>query len=422
MTKVRTIVPDFLSELEILIREGGRQLVQRVLEEEVNQWVLAMNNVRTAEGRRVVKRNGYHNPREILTGLGPVKVRQPRVRNSANEKFSSSILPSWVRKVPSLTNLVPALYLKGISTGDFSDVLSSILGPDYKGFSAKSVERLKRVWLEDYRKWSQRDLGRKRYVYVWADGIHFQVRLGDSGNKRMCFLVLMGALEDGTKELIGVSDGYRESKASWQGLVENLKSRNLNIQPKLVIGDGGLGLWAAVSDAWPEAKHQRCWVHKTANVLDKMPKSVQSAAKQNIHDMYMAETEAKAEEAWKRFFRVYEDKFPSACQCLLKDKDSLFSFYSFPAVHWQHIRSTNAIESTFATVRHRSRKTKGCGSREATLTMVFKLCESAQKHWRKLRGHNRLAEVISGVQFRDGLTEEERLAQEQEQLQKVEAA
>jgi transposase-like protein len=407
MTKVTSIVKDFWSELEEVIREGGRQLIQSILEEEVNVWIDSMSTIKDERGRRLIKRNGYHKSRQILTGIGPMDVRQPRIRNHGNVKFNSNILPRYLRKVPSLNNLVPALYLKGISTGDFSEALESILGPDYKGFSAKSVERLKQQWSSEYRSWADRRMDGKRYVYVWADGIYFNIRLGDSNGKRMCFLVLIGALADGTKELVAVLDGYRESKLSWLHLIEDLKHRGLERQPELAVGDGALGFWAAVNEAWPDTKQQRCWVHKTANVLDKMPSSVQGTAKKCIHDIYQAETEEDAEKAWNLFLRLYEDKYPGACKCLKKDKESLFSFYSFPAIHWQHIRTTNVIESTFATIRHRSKKTKGCGSREATLTMVFKLGKEAEKHWRKLRGYRKLAEVIQGVDFINGYTEKE---------------
>jgi transposase-like protein len=261
--------------------------------------------------------------------------------------------------------------------------------------------------MKDYETWRCRDLTGKNYVYVWADGIYFNVRLEDAENSKMCFLVLMGALEDGSKELIGVLDGYRESKSSWQMLILDLQERGLVRQPRLAIGDGSLGFWSAIEEIWPETAHQRCWVHKTANILDKMPKSVQGKAKQHIHDMYLAETKKDALKAFDLFEMLYKDKFPKAFNCLEKDKDVLFSFYDFPAIQWQHIRTTNPIESTFATVRHRTRKTKGCGSRRATLMMVFKLCIEASKRWRKLQGYSRIMEIVEGIQFIDGLTAQE---------------
>ena len=402
-----SIVKDFWSDLEKIIREGGRQMIQSILEEEVNFWIKKMSHLRDENGKRCIRRNGYMPAREIMTGMGPIELKQPRARNTAEHKFTSDILPKYLRKVPSLDNLIPALYLKGLSTSVFPEALESIIGPSAKGFSAKTVERLKEKWTDEFVTWNKRSLERKRYVYIWADGIYFNVRLGDRENKRMCFLVVLGSTVEGKKELIAVQDGYRESTASWLELLRCLQSRGLKYAPKLAIGDGALGFWAALREIWPETKEQRCWVHKTANVLDKMPKSVQPRAKEKIHDMYLADTLENAEKSWKEFFVLYEDKYPKACACLKKDKDVLFNFYSFPAANWQHIRTSNPIESTFATVRHRSKLTKGCGSRKTTMTMVFKLCREAEKKWRKLRGHKHLSNVIQGVKFRDGFTEEE---------------
>jgi transposase-like protein len=398
----------WFSSLENVLRTGARRLMQSILEEEANEYVRRFEALVDDKQRRIVKRNGYSPQRSIVTGIGPIDVKKPRVLDRRQDhSFTSQILPPYLRKVPSVENLIPALYLKGLSTMDFGKALESILGPEYKGFSPKSVERLKAKWMEEYDEWRRRELTGKNYVYVWADGIYFNVRLEDAENKRMCFLVLMGALEDGTKELIGVLDGYRESKASWQSLLSDLSERGLSKQPKLAVGDGSLGFWAAIEEVWPETAHQRCWVHKTANILDKMPKSVQGRAKQQIHDMYLAETREEAFKAYDQFQMLYQDKFPKAFQCLEKDKDVLFSFYDFPAVHWQHIRTTNPIESTFATVRHRTNKTKGCGSRKATLMMVFKLCREASLRWRKLQGYSRILELVEGVRFIDGLTADE---------------
>ena len=348
MGQPMSIVKELWSELEEVIREGGRRLIQSVLEEEVNSWVESMSHICDEKGKKLIRRNGYMPTRAIQTGLGPIEIKQPRARNTSEYKFTSDVLPKYMRRVPSLDNLIPVLYLKGLSTSAFPEALEAIIGPDAKGFSAKSVERLKEKWVTEFEEWSKRRLDLKKYVYVWADGIHFNVRLGDQEDKRMCFLVLLGSTVEGKKELIAVLDGYRESKASWLELLRDLHSRGLKFAPKLAIGDGALGFWGAVGEVWPETKEQRCWVHKTANVLDKMPKSVQAKAKQRIHDIYLAETKSDAEENWDKFFELYEDKYPKACKCLAKDKEVLFNFYSFPAANWVHIRTTNPIESTFA--------------------------------------------------------------------------
>jgi len=304
-----------------------------------------------------------------------------------------------MRKTPSIEAVITTLYLKGISTGNFQEALEAILGKNARGLSPTNITRLKQVWELDYKKWKARDLSGKRYVYVWVDGIYFNVRLDKD---RPCLLVIIGALPDGKKELVGIYDGHRESKLSWKEALFDLRERGLSVSPSLAIGDGALGFWAALREIFPETHEQRCWVHKTANILDKMAKSVQANAKSIIHEMYMSSTKAEAIKTMNSFIELYEAKYPKACECLLKDKEELFTFYDFPAEHWQHIRSTNPIESTFATVRHRTRQTKGCGSRLATLTMVFKLVESAQKRWRRLRGYQRLTKVITGIQFKDG--------------------
>jgi transposase-like protein len=295
------------------------------------------------------------------------------------------------------------LYLKGISTGDFTEALSAILGENAAGLSPTNIVRLKRGWEEEYKEWSRRDLSDKRYVYFWADGIHFNVRLEPD---RPCMLVIMGTLLDGTKELVAVQDGHRESKESWLEMLRDLKNRGVKEGPKLAVGDGALGFWRALEEIFPGAKHQRCWVHKTANVLDKLPKRVQPHAKTLLHEMYLAPTKRDALNAYDVFLKTYEAKYPKACECLRKDKAVLFTFYDFPAEHWNHIRSTNVIESAFATVRHRTRQTKGCGSRLATLTMVFKLATEAEKHWRRINGYKLISKVMEGVQFVDGLLKE----------------
>jgi putative transposase len=296
--------------------------------------------------------------------------------------------------------LIPWLYLKGVSTGDFSEALVALVGPDAPGLSATTITRLKATWEDEFEVWSRRPLEGKRYVYVWADGVHFNIRLeGD----RQCILVLMGATADGKKELIAVTDGYRESEQSWKELLVDCRARGLTIDPSLAVGDGALGFWKAVGQVWPSTKTQRCWVHKTSNVLDKLPKGVQLKAKAALHNIYEAEGRVKAEKAFDLFVSTYEAKYPKAAECLTKDREALLTFYDFPAEHWRHIRTTNPIESTFATVRLRTVKTKGSGSRTACLTMVFKLMESASKSWRALNGSTLLREVIRGVTFVDGV-------------------
>ncbi len=391
------------SALDRLIREGARKMLQAALENEVGEYLAAMGQRRTEDGRREVVRNGRLPERELVTGVGPVAINQPRVRHrESGVRFSSQILPPFLRRAPSVDALIPVLYLKGISTGDFSEALEAILGPKAVGLSATNIVRLKESWKSDYEAWTGRDLTGQRYVYWWADGIYFNVRLDP---ERPCLLVIMGTLEDGTKELVAVWDGMRESKASWLEVLRDLKARGIKEAPKLAVGDGALGFWAAVEEEYSDVREQRCWVHKTANVLDKLPESVQPYAKKLIHEMYLSPTKEKAREAYRRFLSEYEAKYPKATECLRKDEDVLFTFYDFPAEHWRHIRTTNPIESTFATVRHRQRQTKGCGSRLATLTMVFKLTKEAERHWRKLNGSELLAEIVEGVKFVDGIME-----------------
>lgn len=405
----------WMSEMERRLREGVQSYFQKILEDEASQYVSELNTELDKHGHRLVKRNGYMPKRRLTTTLGPISFRQPRVRDSREgHKFTSRILPPYLRKAPCLENLIPALYLRGISMNDFPEALESILGPNCKGLSPKSIERLKSGWVQEYEQWRKRELKDKVYSYIWADGIHFNVRLADAENKRMCFLVLMGATSEGKKELIGVMDGVRESKASWQSLLLSLKKQGMQA-PKLAIGDGALGFWAALEEVFSETKQQRCWVHKTANILDKLPKSVQPRAKQQIHDIYKAPTRKKAKEEYETFLKLYEEKYPRASKCLKDSEHQLFSFYDFPAVHWQHIRSTNPIESLFATVRLRTKRTKGSGSRVATMAMVFKLCQQASKRWRRLRGYQKLEWVQTDVQFIDGYT-----AEEWEEIQRLE--
>lgn len=404
-------VEEVRSTLEEIIREGARKLLQSAIEREIADYMESINGT---GGRKAVVRNGFAPERSILTGIGPISIQQPRIRDRREKKesFTSSILPRYLRRVPSLDNLIPVLYLKGVSTGDFTDALSAILGDNAKGLSANTVVRLKRQWEDEYRQWTKRSLKSKRYVYFWADGINFTVRLEDPENRRQCMLIIVGAGEDGTKELVGILDGYRESTLSGKELLSDLKERGLATGPNIAIGDGGLGFWAALREVYPDTKEQRCWVHKTANILDKMPKSVQPKAKEKIHDIYRADTRQQALVAMNAFVSLYGKKFPGACECLTKDKGVLFTFYDFPAEHWIHIRSTNVIESTFATVRLRTDKTRGCGTRLATLTMVFKLAREAQKTWKRLKGYRLIPRVLDGDTFIDGesVKEEEQVA------------
>jgi transposase-like protein len=389
-----------------LLREGAQRLLAQAVEAEVAGYIEAHGDLRDGQGHRLVVRNGYKDERELQTGVGPVKVRQPRVddrridANGQRMRFTSSILPPYLRRTRSIEELIPWLYLKGISTGDFSEALTALLGPEAPGLSASTVVRLKEVWQRDYEAWSKRSLAGKRYVYFWVDGIHFNVRLEEG---RQCILIVMGATPEGKKELVAVQDGLRESEQSWRELLLDLKARGLAEPPKLATGDGALGFWAALRKVFGETREQRCWVHKTTNVLNHLPKGKQGKAKSMLHDVWMAETRADAERAFDLFIETFEAKYPKAAECLAKDRDVLLTFYDFPAEHWMHLRTTNPIESTFATVRLRTRRTKGCGSRIATLTMVFRLTQCAEQHWRALNGSSLLDDVIRGVQFVDGL-------------------
>jgi putative transposase len=401
---------DGQSLLEEIARKGACEMLAYALEAEIRRHLEQYNDRVDGKGRKVVVRNGYHPKRSILTGIGPLPVKQPRIDDRAlpeEERFSCKILPRYLRRAPSLDNLIPVLYLKGISTNEFQTALSSILGDGVKGLSPATIVRLKQIWETEYQEWTKRDLSGKQYVYIWVDGIYCNVRLDD---QKSCLLIVMGADKHGNKELIAVNDGYRESKASWKEILLDLKQRGLKKAPKLAVGDGALGFWAALDEEYPETKRQRCWVHKTANILDKLPKAIQSKAKAMIQDMYMADTEENAWKAYDLFVAAMQDKYPKAVECLVKDRDCLFTFYQFPAVHWIHIRTTNPIESTFATVRNRTRSTKGCGSRTATLTMVYKLCLEAERTWRKLKGHKMIELVVQGKKFIDGDLVDEHVA------------
>lgn len=389
--------------LTVILRAGALDLLRHAVRAEVAQWIDERAHLTDEHGHRQVVRNGYAAPRTILTGVGPLEVTMPRAHDrrpeGQRERFTSQILPPYLRKAKAIDELIPWLYLKGVSTGDFTEALQSLLGPDCPGLSASTVTRLIATWQDEQQTWSRRDLSDKRYVYVWADGIYFNVRLEED---RQCILVLMGATADGQKELIAVQDGYRESEQSWTAMLLDLKQRGLTTDPKLAIADGALGFWAAMRKLWPTTREQRCWVHKTVNVLDKLPKRLHGEAKDKIHQIWMAPTKKAAEEAFDLFVTTYQAKYPKAAACLKKDRDVLLAFYDFPAEHWVHIRTTNPIESTFATVRLRHDKTKGNGSTKACLAMVLKLVQSAEKRWRRLNGHERISDVIAGIVFIDG--------------------
>ncbi|MEZ5974461.1 MAG: IS256 family transposase [Planctomycetota bacterium] len=392
--------------LQEIARWGARVMLTSALRAEVDSYVAQFEDLRDEQGRRLVVRNGTCPERNIQTTLGPIPVARPRVndRRVAEDgtrfRFTSHILPPYLRESKTLEDLIPWLYLRGISTGDFSEALAALVGKDAPSLSASTVVRLKKSWEEEYNAWRKRDLSNKRYAYIWADGIHFNIRLEEG---RQCILVLMGATEDGFKEIIAVQDGVRESEQSWRELLLQVKAQGLTIDPKLAIADGALGFWKALPQVWPDTRPQRCWVHKTANILNRLPKSSQPAAKAAIQDIWMAGSRALAEKALATFVETWSAKHPRAVECLLKDKDELFTFYDFPAEHWRHLRTTNPIESTFATVRLRTKRTKGSGSRAACLAMVFKLAQSAQASWRKLNGYKLLADVFRGVPFKHGI-------------------
>jgi len=399
------------SALDELIRTGAQRMLQAAINAEVDEFLQRHADRVDEQGRRLVVRNGHLPSRELLSGAGKLQVCQPRVRDNSPEKdqrvtFSPSVLPPYLRKSPALEELIPWLYLKGISTGDFSEALQALVGEAAKGLSPNVVVRLKEQWSGEYEEWMKRDLSGKQYVYFWADGIHVKVRLEDDANKKQCMLVLMGATPEGKKELIAVLDGYRESEQSWSELLLDLKQRGLTIEPKLAVADGALGFWAAVRKIFPEVKEQRCWVHKTANVLNKLPRSVQPKAKADLHEIWQAETRAEANEAFDHFLEKYEAKYAAACECLKKDRDVLLTFYDFPAEHWAHLRTTNPIESTFATIRLRHRRTKGNGTRRTSLAMMFKLAQSAEKRWRRLNGHQQIIHLLTGKTFKDGLLQD----------------
>lgn len=407
INKQETFINDPLTEI---LRKGARDLLSQALEMEIETVINQYKDFKDPRGYQRVVRNGYLPERQIQTGIGPVSVSAPRIRDRSSEPserltFSSVILPPYLRKTRSMEQLIPWLYLKGVSTGDFSEALSAIVGKDAPGLSAPTVSRLKTVWQQEFQQWQKRSLAGKHYVYFWADGIYCNVRMDD----RQCLLVIVGATDAGEKELVAIEGGFRESELSWKQLLLDLKSRGLTTAPQLAIGDGALGFWKALSQVYDGTRWQRCWVHKTANVLNSLPKSLQSKAKSKLHQIWQAADKEEALRHFEDFVNAYEAKYPKAVQCLQKDKDSLLTFYDFPAEHWRHIRTTNPIESTFATVRLRTDKVRGCFSANTVLTMAFKLCQCAQKGWIRLHRPERLADVVKGVKFVNGI-EEKRIA------------
>jgi transposase-like protein len=400
--------PEFDDPITDILRQGARRLLTAALETEIELFLEQYKEVTDDKGCQQIVRNGHQREREIQTGIGQIAVRAPRARDRrpvAPEdriRFSSAILPPYIRRTKSIETLLPWLYLKGISTGDFTEPLAALLGKNAPGLSPATISRLKAVWQEDYRQWQQRDLSQKRYVYFWADGIYCNVRMDD----RQCLLVIIGATKDGHKELVALEGGVRESEQSWLEVLLDLKRRGLKTPPALGIGDGALGFWKALAKAYDTTRWQRCWVHKMVNVLNKLPKGLQAKAKAKLQQIWMASTKAEAVKSFDTFIQTYEAKYPQATACLEKDRESLLTFYDFPAEHWRHIRTTNPIESTFATVRLRTAKARNCFSTLTVVTMAFQLCRCAQKRWIRLYHPERLGEIITGVKFVDGLVEQ----------------
>lgn len=394
----REAVSDALTDV---LRNGARKLLLAAVEEELEFFLQGYSSLRLLDGRAAVVRNGRLPSRTIQTGIGEIEIQVPKTRDRSGSgiKFNSTLLPPYLKKTKSVEELLPWLYLKGVSTGNFQEALSSILGENAPGLSANSISRLKSKWIDEYRQWNRRDLCGKQYVYWWVDGIYSKVRMDD----KLCLLVIVGATEDGKKELVAVEDGFRESESSWSEVLTDLQTRGLKSGPALAIGDGALGFWNALSKAYPQSRHQRCWFHKTKNVLDKLPESMQEKVKRSLHEIWMAESRKAAEKAFDLALSKYEAKYSRAMECLKKGRDELLSFYDFPAEHWQHIRTSNPIESLFSGIRLRTSKTRNCGTRETTLSMVFKLAQSAEKKWRRLRGYQMLAEVISGIKFENAI-------------------
>ncbi len=394
----RAVKADALTEL---LRTGAQTLIYQAIEAELAEFLSGFEGRQLADGRAAVVRNGHQPEREVQTGIGPVTVKVPKVRSRDGTPvtFRSALVPPYVRKAKSLEAALPWLYLKGVSTGEMASALEVLVGPEAKGLSASTVSRLKRQWAQEYDAWRQRRLDKDRWVYVWADGVYSGLR---AENAKLCALVIIGVNERGEKHFLAIEDGVRESTQSWREVLLSLKSRGLN-GPELAIGDGAMGFWAALEEVYPQTRQQRCWMHKTMNVLNALPKSLQPKAKNDLHDIWQAATREEAEKAFDRFLVTYEPKYPKATVCLQKDREELMAFYGFPAKHWQSIRTANPIESTFGTIRHRTRRSKGCLSRDGMLHMTFKLGMCAQDNWRRLRGFSYLAKVITGIEFKDGI-------------------
>lgn len=384
-----------------MLRVGARQLIHQAVEAELHEVLAQHGDRRTVDGKAGVVRNGYLPQREIQTGLGPVTVKIPKVRAKTGEPvtFRSALVPPYVRKTRSLEVALPWLYLKGVSSGEMGEALKVLVGAEAKGLSAGTVSRLKQVWGQQYRHWCEARLDKDRWVYVWADGVYSGLR---AENTKLCALVVIGVNERGEKHFLAIEDGVRESTQSWREVLLKLKSRGMNM-PDLAIGDGAMGFWAALEEVYGETRQQRCWMHKTVNVLNYLPKSAQGKAKQALHDIWQSQTKAGADKAFDLFIKTYEPKYPKAATCLQKDREELMAFYDFPAQHWQSIRTSNPIESTFATIRHRTKRSKGCLSRDGMLHMMFKLGQCAEKRWHRLRGFGYLAKVIIGIKFKDGI-------------------
>ena len=400
-TKEPSLSPARLG-LDDLIRQGARQIIQQAIEAELAALLEDYANVKTLHGRQAVVRNGYLPEREVLTAAGPVTVKVPKVRDRSGSgvKFNSATVPPYVRRSPRVSAALPWLYLKGISTGDMSEALQVLLGEESKGLSANVVSRLKAQWADDHLKWNQRDLSKARYVYWWVDGIHTGLR--SEGSNGQCLLVIIGVTPDGRKERVLIGDGYRETKASWKDALLDLKARGLQSGPLLAVGDGAMGFWAALEEVFPETRTQRCWFHKMGNVLNALPKSLHGRAKADLQAIWMAPTRQEANGAFDRFVQQYVSKYPKATEKLTKDRDSLLAFYDFPAEHWQHLRTTNPIESTFATVRHRTTRTRNCVSRPTFLGLAYKLIEEAEKNWQRIRGAEKIELLLKGIAFKDG--------------------
>lgn len=388
--------------LDDLVKRGARQVIQQAIEAELAELLSTCSNITTLHGKRAVVRNGYLPEREVLTAAGQIVVQVPKVRDRTGSgiKFNSNVVPPYVRKSPRVSAALPWLYLKGISTGNMADALKVLLGDDARGLSANVVSRLKEQWAGEHTNWNRRDLSLSRYVYWWADGIHTGLRSEHSDGQ--CLLVIVGVTPEGTKERVAIGDGYRESKESWKDLLLDLKQRGLQSGPLLAAGDGAMGFWAALEEVFPQTRHQRCWFHKMGNVLNALPKSLQARAKADMQAIWMASTRDDSRAACTKFVERYKAKYPKAVEKIERDRDSLLAFYDFPAEHWQHIRTTNPIESTFATVRHRTSRTRNCVSRPTFLGLAFKLIEEAEKSWQKIRGSEKIELLLKGIPFKDG--------------------